>query len=541
MDHGSNTPAASLMALRHSIGSTFSLLRQAQYDDARRSSDELLAANPRHAEVLYLASEVRMAQGEAAAALVMIDAAIEAAPGQMVLLLKKARIHLALRRRAEARQTAEIACELAGRDGQALWAVARIFSQCNELERASALYKQALDAGCNDPSLRYDVAVGQFFAGEFAAAEDNIDRMLAVTPMAGHALYRRSTLRRQTAKNNHVAELQAKLTAAASNPATHSACLYALAKELEDLGRFEESFAALSQAATIKRKSVDYDAASEREAIDAIRSAYDQATMDEVALGHPETGAIFIVGMPRTGSTLVERMLGCHSEVSSAGEILDFGQALASITQARAVALPGMSMAEVSKLIDFAALGADYMTGARQAAPPSLLPVSKMIIDKMPINFMYCGLIKKALPNARIVHVHREPMDTCYAIYQTMFNQAYPFSCDLQELAAYYATYHRLMQHWHTVMPGDILDVTYEALLTDTEAQARRLLAFCDLEWQDAVLDPSASDALATTASAAQVRQPIHTRSVQKWRRYETELAPLKAALIEAGVLAVEG
>ncbi len=532
MDHGSSTPPASLMALRQSIGATFSLLRQAQFDDARRSSDELLAANPGHAEVLYLASEVRLAQGDAAAALAVITSAIKAAPGQLPLLLKKARIHLALRRRADARQTAEEACELAGHDGHALWAVARVFGQCNDLARASLLYQRALDAGCSDPSLLYDLAVGQFFAGDFAAAERNIDQMLTVTPMAGHAVYRRSTLRRQTLENNHVAELQAKLPAVTANAVSHSACLYALAKELEDLGRFEESFAALTEAVAIKRKSLDYDAAGEREAIDAIRSAYDQTAMDAARVGHSDAGAIFVVGMPRTGSTLVERMLGCHSEVASAGELLDFGQALAARTQALALELPGIPMAEVSRRIDFAALGADYMTGARQAASPA-----RMVIDKMPINFMYCGLIKKALPNARIIHVHREPMDTCYAIYQTLFNQAYPFSCDLQELAAYYATYQRLMRHWHAVMPGQILDVSYEALLSDTEAQARRMLDFCGLDWQEAVLDPSASDALATTASAAQVRQPIHTRSVQKWRRYEIQLAPLKAALVAAGVL----
>lgn len=531
MDH-SNTPSpAETAALQQSIGSAFSLLRQARPDTARTISDELLAAHPAHAEVLYLASEVRLAQGETSAALEFISAAISAAPGQLPLLLKKARIHLALRRRAAARETAEAACELAGQDGQALWAVGRVFGQCNALARASELYQQALDAGCSDPNLRYDLAVGQFFAGDFAGAEINIERMLVAAPQAGHAVYRRSTLRQQTTENNHVEDLQARLQAANTDSNARVACLYALAKELEDLSRYPESFTALNQAAALKRLSLGYDAVSERAAIDAIRLAYSQAVMDEAGPSHPEAGAIFVVGMPRTGSTLVERMLGCHSEVSSAGELLDFGQSLATATQARALTLPGMPMAEVSRLLDFAELGADYMTGLRQAAPPS-----RFIIDKMPINFMYCGLIKKALPNARIIHVHREPMDTCYAIYQTMFNQAYPFSCDLAELAGYYATYQRLMQHWRAVMPGQILDVSYEALLTDTGSQARRMLAFCGLEWQDACLHPSASNALATTASAAQVRQPIHSRSVQKWRRYEAELAPLKAALIEAGV-----
>ena len=212
--------------------------------------------------------------------------------------------------------------------------------------------------------------------------------------------------------------------------------------------------------------------------------------------------------------------------------LLDFGQLLAAAARKCMQANPGKTLLEASLMIDFAALGRAYMASAREAAAGS-----RMFIDKMPVNYIYCGLIRKALPNAHLIHLVRDPMDSCYAVYKTLFNQAYYFSYDLDELAAYYTSYHEMMRHWHAAMPGDILDVHYEELVTHTDDTARRVLEWCGLDWQPAVLSPSDNAAPATTASAAQVREPIYTSSVQKWRRYEAGLAPLKTRLVAAGVV----
>jgi hypothetical protein len=241
---------------------------------------------------------------------------------------------------------------------------------------------------------------------------------------------------------------------------------------------------------------------------------------------------IFIVGMPRTGTTLVEQILCRHSDVQSAGELLGFGQVLAAAAQNTLAASGGASLVEASLEMDFSALGRDYMQGARQAAPDS-----RFFIDKLPVNYLYCGIIRKALPKAKIIHLVRDPMDSCYAIYKTLFNQAYYFSYDLDELADYYIAYHRLMEHWRQAMPGAILDLRYEELVQDPDTQIRRLIEGCGLEWQAAVLDPSSNKGPIMTASAAQVREPIHARSVQRWRDYEAGLAHLKARLQAAGVV----
>jgi Tfp pilus assembly protein PilF len=520
------------MALRQQLGQGFEFLRQGRLEQAVPLSEQLLAAYPGNPEVQYLATEASIAADKIEKAYGHINAAIAAAPGQPQLLLKKAQILMFMRRRADARQTVQEAAAMVGNDSMAYWEIGKFYNKCDDPASAREYYQKALAAGGNNATLLYDLAISQFFLGDFSEAEKNLDAYLARVTQNGYAYYLRSTLRAQTEDNNHVAELRARLQAEFPDASGRAACLYALAKELEDLGRDDESFAALTEAAATKSRTLQFDLAPELAAIEAIRKAYTAEVMQAPTAGHDEEGAIFIVGMPRTGTTLVERMLSRHSDVAAAGELMDFGQALVAATQPRFDAQPGITPAEASLSMDFAALGRDYMASARQAASGG-----RFFIDKMPVNFIYCGIIRKALPKAKIIHLVRDPMDSCYAVYKTLFSKAYYFSYDLDELADYYASYHRQMRHWHEVMPGQILDVRYEDLVADPEGQARRILAWCGLDWQDAVLAPSENDTPSTTASAAQVREPIHTRSVQKWRRFETGLAPLKARLQAAGVI----
>jgi tetratricopeptide (TPR) repeat protein len=536
MEKAQTTGTVADMAVRQQVSEGFVLLQQGQLSDAAELSNRLVASHGGNAEVLFLASEVQLAMDDPESALGYIAAAVDAAPGQWPLLLKKADNLIMLRRRTHARLIAEEAAAAAGDNAQGLWEIGKFYSKCGDPVSACRLYQQARAGGDSNPGLLYDLATAQFFTGDVAGAEKNLAAFLVHAPRTGYALYLRSIMRKQTEESNHVAELQSRLAAGFPNVIGRAECLFALAKELEDLGQADESFSMLAEATALKHQTLTHDVSSECTSMDAIRATYTSEVMQAEMPGHDEEGAIFIVGMPRTGTTLVERMLGRHSAVKSAGELLDFGNILAAAVRKALEVNPGKTMAEASLLIDFAELGREYMRSARQAAFGS-----PMFIDKMPINFMYCGLIKKALPNARIIHLVRDPMDSCYAVYKTLFNQAYLFSYDFAELAAYYSSYHRLMRHWRTVMPGAILDVQYEELVADTEAQARRMLAWCGLDWQAAVLRPSDNKMPATTASAAQVREPIYTSSVQNWRRYESHLAPLKAHLMAAGIVDAKG
>lgn len=533
MHNEATLPAVTEAGIRRQIEAGMALLRKGQTEQAAAIGEHLHAAHPDVPEVLAFLCEVRLGEDEAETALELIERAIALSAEPLSLLPRKAYVLMALMRRRDAQAVADRIAGLAGNhDARAWWSAGRIHAQCEDPAAAIECYNVALEAGCNDGGLLYDLASSQFFVGEFDQAEHNLEVLLQRRPTLGDALYLRSSLRRQSRERNHVVDLEARLKTGIPNPVDAAGCLYALAKEHEDLGNWDKAFTALSHGARIKRGTLQYDAAAEREAIDGIRRTYTAQALATGADGHPEVGAIFIVGMPRTGTTLVERILGCHSAVESAGELPYFAGTLATATRRRIRGNGATSMVEASLEIDFAALGRAYMVGARQAVSGN-----GMIVDKMPVNFMYCGLIRKALPNARIIHLMRDPMDTCYAVYKTLFQKAYFFSNDMNELAAYYVAYRRLMAHWHAVMPGQILDVHYEDLVTDTEAQARRLLGCCGLDWEPAVLTPDANARASTTASAAQVRQPVHASSVGKWHRFAQGLEPLRKQLQAAGML----
>lgn len=517
--------------LRQRIGEAFELLRRERLGEAGQLSDDLLAADADNPEVLFLASEVALARSQPGRALELLDRAIALVPDQPPLLLKKAHVLLAMRQRTAARAVAAELARLASGDPGGLWTVGKLYNSCNDPAQAREQLERARSAGLRDPSMLYDQAVAEFFLGEFESAEAHLDELLR-SMRVGQALYLRATLRRQTEARNHIEDLETRLAIGFPDQPGRAACLFALAKECEDLGHHERAFRALDGGARLMRSLLQYDAAAERATLDAIARVWTAEVMRSESSGCEEEGAIFVVGMPRTGTTLVERMLDRHREVSSAGELLDFGQVLAQAAQQAQAEHPELSLVEASRLIDFAALGRDYLDGARQAAGGT-----RFFVDKMPVNYMYCGLIRKALPKARIIHLRREPMDSCYAVYKTLFNQAYHFSYDLVELADYYTTYDRLMRHWHDVMPGEILDVHYEDVVKDTEGQARRLLGWCGLDWQPEVLNPADNERPSTTASAAQVREPVHSDSIGKWKVYAEGLEPLRQRLQAAGLV----
>jgi hypothetical protein len=192
---------------------------------------------------------------------------------------------------------------------------------------------------------------------------------------------------------------------------------------------------------------------------------------------------------------------------------------------------PRRELVAISATLDFPALGRDYLDRARAA-----FGGTGRFIDKMPLNYLYCGLIRRALPRARIIHVYRRPMAAGYAMYKTLFKSGYPFSYDLGEIARYYAAYRRLMDHWRRTMPGVVHEASYEALVADQLGETRKLLEYCGLEWEDACAAFHRNPAPITTASASQVRRPLYDSSVSLWRHYEPQLAELKAALAAEGI-----
>jgi len=311
-----------------------------------------------------------------------------------------------------------------------------------------------------------------------------------------------------------------------------------LSKELEDIGEYNESFAALSEGNRIKRSTLAYDVRNDLDGMQKVMAHYSREALAQAAPGEPAAGPIFIVGMPRTGTTLVERILGSHADVVSLGELVDFPAEMTALAERVYVSTASTEpdFLRASLQMDFAELGRNYLKAVQPLAAGR-----RHFVDKLPFNFRYCGLIHQALPNAKIVHLTRDPLDTCYAVYKTLFINAYHYSYQLDELAQFYIAYRQTMAHWHAVMPGVICDVSYEDLVADPPAQCRRLLEWCGLPWQDDVLDFHRSRVASTTASTAQVRRPIYTSSVKKWRNFESQLQPVVRRLAAAGLVDAEG
>jgi hypothetical protein len=296
---------------------------------------------------------------------------------------------------------------------------------------------------------------------------------------------------------------------------------HALGKYFDDIGDYERAFASYGQANELtKRYGTSYDPAVITRRVDRNIRRFDrQRVQGAPALGNPSELPIFIVGMPRSGTTLAEQILASHAEVYGAGELTFWEGAAAAVepvgngTAAEAGMMSRMATACLERL---GAIGG----GARR------------VVDKMPGNFMNLGLIHAALPGARIIHMRRHPIDTCLSVYFQTFSTTHPYANDLHDLAQYYGQYVRMMAHWREVLPANtLLEVPYEELVADQEGWTRQILEFSGLPWDPNCLDFHRTDRVVITTSKWQVRQKMHTASAGRWRNYAAYVGPLQGLL----------
>jgi Tfp pilus assembly protein PilF len=476
---------------------------------------------------------IAAAPRSAAETLERIAQALRAQPNNAHLLLQQAQCLLASGQVELARQAAISAEQSAPGDPRLLDAIGTVLNQTNEQARALAAYERAIAIAPNEPHFIFNRATVRRFLGDLVGAEQDYDRVLSLKRDDYEAYLNRSELRIQTPERNHIQQLQEALAAGVANWSAEVALRFALAKECEDVGEYARSFENLQHGARLRRAHLRYDVANDISTVEWIIQAYPASAAATSRSDASKATPIFIVGLPRSGSTLVERILGSHSRVRMGGELPQFAlSVVAAVNRGNQPArLTREQLIARSALVDFGELGHDYIGRVN-----ALGMKPTCFTDKMPLNYLYCGLIRRALPHARIVHVRRHPMAACYAIYKTLFQDGYPFSYDLHELGRYYVGYHRLMRHWSQTLPGQIHDLRYEDLVADPIQQTRRLLEFCGLEWENACTDFHANTTPTTTASAAQVRRPLYSTSVSLWRNYATQLAPLHEQLKGAGI-----
>jgi len=331
--------------------------------------------------------------------------------------------------------------------------------------------------------------------------------------------------------SSHIDQMETLQAKHAQQPRSRAFYLYAIGKECEDLQLWDRAFEAFSEGAAARRSTIEYDEQAEIAMFDYLESHYTPAWFDSIADGNPDASPIFVLGQPRTGTTLVERIITSHSQVSSAGELQQFGLALRRLSNYRDPRRFSAELFSAAQELDPAKIAGMYLQTTSK-----MRGVTPRYVDKLPQNFLMIPLILKALPNAKIVHLVRDPMDACFASFKQLFADAYLHSYDQLEMARHHARYRKMMAVWRQRFPGRFYDISYEDTARNLEPNARALLDYLELPWEDACLDFHQHDGAVATASAVQVREPAHTRSIGRWRRYETQLQPMVKALEKSGI-----
>ncbi|WNC68858.1 sulfotransferase [Thalassotalea nanhaiensis] len=403
-------------------------------------------------------------------------------------------------------------------------------SMMGEHGLAKMFFIKANEIKPNHPLYMGNLSNCLIYHGETAAAESILRDIIKLRANSAQAHW--SISKSIKAKDeSHIDEMQQLLANNKNNNSTLAFYQYAIGKEYEDLQQWPQAFSAFELGAKAKREANEYDVQAEIQTFQCLIDNYTKEWLDQGSTGNPTTAPIFVLGQPRTGTTLIERIITAHSDVTSAGELQQFGLALRRLSKTTNKQRFSSELLKAAKDLDSTKVANMYLRSTKRMQGDT-----KRFVDKLPQNYLLIPLILKAFPNAKIVHLVRNPMDACFASYKQLFADAYLHSYNQEEMARHHVRYLELMQIWRERFPGRFFDISYEQTARDLEPNARALIEFLDLPWQDACLNFHSQDSAVTTASAVQVREPAHTRSIGRWRKYEQQLQPMLNTLKAHGV-----
>ena len=479
---------------------------------------------PNHPEALYQLATIASAVGRNADALPLLDRAATLVPENPYYELARGCALEALARWDEAIASYR---QVSGRypDAQGPYdSIGNALMGCGRVEEAIEAYRAAIARKQDfvEAWLHLGVALSMF--GDIAGTEQAYTRVLELQPDHLEVYRLKALLRKcQTREDSDAKVMERCLGDPKLPPAKAMHLHYGLGKVYDDLGEYETAYPHLNDANRLRRVTYQYDINQEIKGLNSVRSLFTKTFIEQRSgYGLTTEQPIFIVGMPRSGSTLVEQILSIHPDVTAAGEVPDFWRTISAVGR-----FP--ELAERINADSSFRLATEYLE-RMQAYNRDGRP---RITNKSLSNFIHIGVIRLLFPNAKVICCRRDPMATCFSIWMRYFPEVSYFANEQYEVGRFYRIFDAYMSHWHKVLPGFVLDFEHRALIENQETQTRRLLEFCELDWNDACLRFHESERVAKTASTSQIRQPINDRGIGQWRHYEQHLGEIRRGLDE--------
>ncbi|MGH7105237.1 MAG: sulfotransferase [Acetobacteraceae bacterium] len=520
--------AARLQDLPPEVVTANALFSDGELGRAEEVIRGFLVQHGHHIEAMRLLARIAMEREAYADAQALLAALLQLSPHDQaarfdhVQVLLKRQLHLEAEREAETL----LAFDPANRANRTLYALTEV--GLGKHERAIELYRLLLVGAQQPAELHLSIAHLLKTLGDTEAAVAEYRAAAAQRADYGDAYWSLANLKTYRFTDGEIGRMVTAEAAASTSPDDRCHLCFALGKALEDRQEYERSFEYYRRGNALKRASMDYRPEQmERNARLQIEVCSPALLARFSGCGAPDSDPIFIVGLPRAGSTLIEQILASHSQVEGTFELAAVPRVAAELhgrDSRYPSVLPGMSAQ------DFRRLGEQYLSETRAYRAAG----RPRFIDKMPNNFRHLGLIHLMLPNAKIIDARREPMACCFGNFKQLFAQGQLFTYALEDIARYYRTYLELMSHWDEVLPGRVLRVQYEDVVEDLEGNVRRLLEFCELDFEPACVAFHRTERSVRTASSEQVRQPIYREGLTPWRGYEPWLQPLREALGDA-------
>jgi tetratricopeptide (TPR) repeat protein len=523
---------ATLKALPPEVVNATALFSDCELAAAELQVRSYLQTHGHHIEAMRLLARIGIARGVFDDAQLLLEGVLDLAPDYQAARFDYAQVLIERHMHQQAHEQAArlVAADPGNRNFRTLHAMTCV--GLGQHERAIALYRELLEGAAQPAELHLSIGHSHKTLGNNAAAIAGYRAAAAARADFGDAYWSLANLKTYRFEEHELQQMRAAESAPTTSTTDRFHLCFALGKALEDRGQYQDSFAYYARGNALKRAASHY----QPELIEQNTRLQIEVCTPALFARHQHSGAsegdpIFVVGLPRSGSTLIEQILASHSAVEGTHELADIPRMVADLRGRDADEGDPRYPAVLADMSDedFRRLGEKYLHDTRiyRGDRPRF-------IDKMPNNFRHIGLLQLMLPNARIIDARREPMACCFGNLKQLFATGQEFTYSVDDIARYYRTYLALMRHWDAVLPGRVLRVHYEDVVDDLEGNVQRLLDFCGLAFEPACVEFHRTERSVRTASAEQVRQPIYREGLDQWRHYEPWLAPLREALGDA-------